>query len=131
MSRTSSSRTGRIRASPSGRSTTSPRRPTRRGFSGGPFSDFPSWHEYGDYVVYGGSTTLCTECMNRKSQTVAGVVEHFKGRVGYIMWEFGIGRDNCRFSWDEKRGHPRQDETPTPFHGIVYPDGHPWAVADA
>src|ERR1035438_10498246 len=59
---------------------------TGREFSGGPFSDFPSWHEYGDYVVYGGSTTLCTECMNRKSQTVAGVVEHFKGRVGYIMW---------------------------------------------
>jgi hypothetical protein len=104
---------------------------TGREFSGGPFSDFPSWHEYGDYVVFGGGLTLCTECMNRKGQTVAGIVEHFRGKVGYIMWEFGIGRDNCRFSWDEKREHPRRDETPTPFHGIVYPDGHPWSLEDA
>jgi hypothetical protein len=100
-------------------------------FSGGPFSDFPSWHEYGGYAVLGGAGTLCTECMNRQGQSVPGVVEHFRGRVGYIMWEFGIGRDNCRFAWDDKRGHPRSDEPPTPFHGIVYPDGHPWSLGDA
>jgi hypothetical protein len=104
---------------------------TGREFSGGPFSDFPSWHEYGGYVVFGDGHTLCTECMNRQGQTVPGIVEHFRGRVGYIMWEFGIGRDNCRFAWDENREHPRKDETPRPFHGIVYPDGHPWSLADA
>jgi hypothetical protein len=100
-------------------------------FSGGPFSDFPSWHEYGDYAVLGGGQSLCTECMNRKGQSVAGIVGHFKGKVGYIMWELGIGRDNCRFSWDENREKPRKDETPKPFHGIVYPDGHPWSLEDA
>jgi hypothetical protein len=104
---------------------------TGKEFSGGPFSDFASWHEYGDYGIFGGANMLCTECMNRQGQSVPGVVEHFKGKTGYIMWEFGIGRDNCRFAWSENREKPRPDETPTPFHGIVYPDGHPWSIADA
>ncbi len=103
---------------------------TGKEFSGAPFSDFPSWHEYGSYTIVGDAHMLCTECMNRQGQSVPGVVEHFKGKVGYIMWEFGIGRDNCRFAWDENREKPRKDETPTPFHGIVYPDGHPWSIAD-
>ncbi len=100
-------------------------------FSGGPFSDFPSWHVYGSYNVGGDLHSLCTECMNRKGQTVPGIVEHFRGKVGYIFWELGIGRDNCRFAWDDKRGHERADEPGTPFHGIVYPDGHPWSLDDA
>jgi hypothetical protein len=100
-------------------------------FSGGPFSDFPSWHQYGNYDLSGDALSLCTECMNREGQSVPGIVGHYHGKVGYIMWEFGIGRDNCRFAWDNKREKPRKDETPTPFHGIVYPDGHPWSVADA
>jgi hypothetical protein len=100
-------------------------------FSGGPFSDFPSWHKYGGYALLGDSRSLCTECMNRQGQSVPGVVSHFRGNVGYIMWEFGIGRDNCRFAWGDKPDHPRKDEPPTPFHGIVYPDGHPWSLADA
>jgi hypothetical protein len=104
---------------------------TGREFSGGPFSDFPSWHEYGAYDVPGDARSLCTECMNRQGQSVPGVVEHFKGRVGFIMWELGIGRDNCRFAWGENRDKPRHDETPMPFHGIVYPDGHPWSLEDA
>ena len=104
---------------------------TGKEFSGGPFSDFPSWHEYGSYAISGDARSLCTECMNRQGQSVPGIVSHYKGRVGYIMWEFGIGRDNCRFAWGENREKPRRDETPTPFHGIVYPDGHPWSVADA
>lgn len=104
---------------------------TGKEFSGGPFSDFPSWHEYGGYTIYGDAQSLCTECMNRQGQSVPGVVEHFKGKVGYIMWEFGIGRDNCRFAWSENRARPRPDETPVPFHGIVYPDGHPWSLDDA
>lgn len=111
--------------------TTIPSTATGGEFSGGPFSDFPSWHEYGAYDVRGGALSLCTECMNRQGQSVPGVVEHFRGKVGYIMWELGIGRDNCRFAWDENREHPRKDETPAPFHGIVYPDGHPWSLADA
>src|SRR5208282_6057387 len=72
-----------------------------------------------------------TECMNRREQTIPGIVEHFKDKTGFIVWEFGIGRDNCRFTWDENRDHPRKDETPKPFHGVVYPDGHPWSVDDA
>jgi hypothetical protein len=68
--------------------------------------------------------------MNRSGQTIPGIVEHFKDKTGFIFWEFGIGRDNCRFTWDEKREHPRADETPKPFHGVVYPDGHPWHVED-
>jgi hypothetical protein len=100
-------------------------------FSGGPFSDFPSWHEYGGYKVLGGADTLCTECMNREGQGVPGIVEHFKGKVGYVMWEFGIGRDNCRFAWSENRDKPRPGEARVPFHGIVYPDGHPWSLDDA
>jgi hypothetical protein len=103
---------------------------TGKEFSGGPFSDFPSWHEYGGYALSGGATSLCTECMNRQSQSVSGVVAAYKGKVGYIMWELGIGRDNCRFAWANDRDHPRKDETPTPFHGIVYPDGHPWSLTD-
>ncbi|HVU28376.1 MAG TPA: PA14 domain-containing protein, partial [Verrucomicrobiae bacterium] len=55
---------------------------------------------------------------------------HFKGKTGFIFWELGIGRDNCRFTWDENREHPRKDEAVKPFHGIVYPDGHPWSVDD-
>lgn len=100
-------------------------------FSGDAYSSFASWHEYGGYKVLGDGHTLCTECMNRQGQTVPGVVEHFKGKVGYIMWEFGIGRDNCRFAWENDRQKPRQDEPKTPFHGIVYPDGHPWSIDDA
>jgi hypothetical protein len=111
--------------------TSIPATATGREFSGGPFSDFPSWHEYGGYAVLGDGRSLCTECMNRQGQGVPGIVGHFRGKVGYIMWEFGIGRDNCRFRWDENREHPRKDETPTPFHGIVYPDGHPWSLDDA
>jgi hypothetical protein len=104
---------------------------TGKEFSGGPFSDFPSWHEYGAYVIYGDAYSLCTECMNRQGQSVPGIVRHFKGKVGYIMWEFGIGRDNCRFAWSNDRDHPRKDEPSTPFHGVVYPDGHPWSLVDA
>jgi hypothetical protein len=104
---------------------------TDKEYSGGPYSDFNSWHQYGTYEIHGDFHTLCTECMNRQGQTVPGIVEHYKGKVGYILWEFGIGRDNCRFAWENDRGKPRADETPVPFHGVVYPDGHPWSMGDA
>jgi hypothetical protein len=103
---------------------------TGREYSGEPFSDFRSWHEYGNYNYVGDPQSLNTECMNRPGQSVPGVVAHFRGKTGFILWECGIGRDNCRFAWDENRDHPRRDEAVTPFHGIVYPDGHPWAVED-
>jgi hypothetical protein len=103
---------------------------TGRDFSGDPYSDFLSWHEYGNYKYTGTPDTLCTECMNREGQGVPGIVEHFKGKTGFIMWELGIGRDNCRFAWHDNREHPRADEPATPFHGIVYPDGHPWSIDD-
>ena len=36
-----------------------------------------------------------------------------------------IGRDNCRFPW----GHPNSLIEPSiPFHGVIYPDGHPWSI---
>jgi hypothetical protein len=110
--------------------TTIPITATGREFAGEPYSDFKSWHEYGGYDYTGKPEELNTECMNRGGQTVPDIVEHFKDKTGFIVWEFGIGRDNCRFTWDEKREHPRQDETPKPFHGIVYPDGHPWSIDD-
>lgn len=103
---------------------------TGREFAGGPYSDFISWHEYGNYNYTGTPDELCTECMNREGQDVPGIVEHFKDKTGFIMWEFGIGRDNCRFAWHDNREHPRDSETPKPFHGIVYPDGHPWSIDD-
>jgi len=56
---------------------------TGKEFSGGPFSDFPSWHEYGSYTLFGGANALCTECMNRQGQSVPGIVEHFKGKTGF------------------------------------------------
>jgi hypothetical protein len=110
--------------------TTIPLTATGGSFAGDPYSDFASWHEYGNYNYTGLPDALNTECMNRSGQTVPGIVEHFKGQTGFILWEFGIGRDNCRFTWDENRDHPRKEEAVTPFHGIVYPDGHPWSVAD-
>ncbi len=103
---------------------------TGRKFSGDPYSDFGSWHEYGSYDYTGTPGSLCSECMNRSGQTVPGIVEHFKDKTGFILWEFGIGRDNCRFTWAENRNHPRPDETAEPFHGVVYPDGHPWSMDD-
>ena len=80
---------------------------TGRDFAGEPYSDFKSWHEYRAYDYTGTPDSLNTECMNRSGQTVQGIVEHFKEKTGFIVWEFGIGRDNCRFAWDENRDHPR------------------------
>ena len=101
-------------------------------FGGSDYSDFFSWHEYdSNYWMTGDAvTSLCTECMNRKDQTVAGVVSHFRDKVGYILWEFGIGRDNCRFTWDQNPKGPAKSENVVPFHGLVFPDGHPWSLDD-
>jgi hypothetical protein len=100
-------------------------------FPGERYSDFKTWHVYkNQYAISGDKFALNTECMEREDQSVPGIISHFKGKTGYIMWELGIGRDNCRFSWEENREKPRRDEAVTPFHGIIYPDGHPWSVDD-
>ena len=96
---------------------------------GEPFSDFYSWHFYEDYSgAEGGKSTICTECMNRATQTLPGVIDYMRGKTGYVLWELMIGRDNCRFPWGSPQGAP---EPIMPFHGVIYPDGHPWSVADA
>ncbi|MGO4547101.1 family 43 glycosylhydrolase [Paenibacillus sp. 2TAB23] len=105
-------------------------------FSGGPFSDFITYHPYeSNYPThpdqYGpNSGVLADEVMNRLTQTVPGVVENFGDKgLGFVMWELGIGRDNTRFPWGSDV-NPLTEEPAVPFHGIVYPDGHPWDVND-
>ncbi|MBP1963371.1 family 43 glycosylhydrolase [Paenibacillus aceris] len=102
-------------------------------FTGGPFSDFVTWHPYdADYPTPFGvkSSILADETMNRLNQSVPGIVEHYGNKgIGYVMWELGIGRDNTRFPWGTDV-NPATSEPAVPFHGIVYPDGHPWDVKD-
>jgi hypothetical protein len=100
--------------------------------AGDPYAEFKSWHTYdADCRIKGDPIhALCTECMNRQAESVPKIVDHFKGKTGFIIWEFGIGRDNCRFAWDQNGGHPATSENAAPFHGMVYPDGHPWSVDD-
>jgi hypothetical protein len=101
-------------------------------------SDFYSWHPYDNsYAGPRGAEVLVTESMRRRepnAQTVPGVDQAFYHNAkptGYIMWEAGIGRDNCRFAWGENRQTPAKSEPAIPFHGIIYPDGHPWSLDDA
>jgi hypothetical protein len=101
-------------------------------YCGDAYSDFRSWHNYDHEYriaadpVYG----LNTECMCRKEQSIPGVIAHFKGKTGFVVWEFGIGRDDCRFYWGETADRPAADEHDKPFHGIVFADGHPWSTED-
>jgi len=109
---------------------------TATGYSycGDAYSDFLTWHNYdNNYKIKANGNpinALNTECMCRKDQDVPGVIEHFKGKTGFIVWEFGIGRDDCRFYWGEKAEKPAADEHDRPFHGLVYADGHPWSTND-
>lgn len=102
-------------------------------FSGQPTSDFITWHPYdANYPTPFGvrKDILADELMNRQTQSVPGVVANYgqKG-IGYVMWELGIGRDNTRFPWGSDV-NPMTSEPAMPFHGIVYPDGHPFDVND-
>ena len=105
---------------------------TGHSYSGDRYSDFRTWHQYDrDYKFKGDPIyALNTECMCRKEQDVPGVIAHFKGQTGFIVWEFGIGRDDCRFYWGEKTEAPAADEHDRPFHGLAYADGHPWSTND-
>ncbi len=93
------------------------------------FSDFFSFHPYGgDYPGPYGPNVLNSESMNRGSQSVPGIVNAYGGtQTGYILWELMIGRSNTRFPWGSQ---PNSPEPQTPFHGFIYPDGHPWSVPD-
>ena len=101
-------------------------------YCGDPYSDFLTWHEYSkDYKIMSDPIyALNTECMCRKEQDIPGIVAHYKDKTGFIVWEFGIGRDDCRFYWGEKAEKPAADEHDRPFHGLVYADGHPWSTND-
>jgi len=103
---------------------------TGSGFIGDPYSDFLTWHDYNPTYKLKADPihALNTECMNRKNQTGPGLISHWKGVTGFIVWEFGIGRDNCRFYWGESNNKPTTEEHDVPFHGLVFADGHPWAV---
>jgi hypothetical protein len=102
--------------------------------AGDPYAEFKSWHTYDPTdrlrIKQDPTTALCTECMQRQTESVPAIVKAFKGKTGFVIWEFGIGRDNCRFAWDQNGGHPATTENAKPFHGMVYPDGHPWSVDD-
>jgi len=99
---------------------------TAREYKGGPYSDFITFHLYKLKDEHRPKTELCTESMNRRDETVPAVVKQFEGKNGYMIWELGIGRDNCRFQWDKVA----KVEPATPFHGLIYPDGHPWSLDD-
>lgn len=111
---------------------------TASSFLGGRWSDVYTLHVYlpkknppYDQAAFGhlgGSEHLNTETVNRPYLSVPKVADAFrKGRVGWIMWDLMIGNLNTRWEWGSPKGAP---EPPEPFHGLVYPDGHPWSVED-
>jgi hypothetical protein len=105
---------------------------TGAGFCGDPYSDFLTWHNYNHDYQYTNDPVhaLNTECMCRQEQSIPGIIEHYKDKTGFIVWEFGIGRDDCRFYWGEESSKPAADEHAKPFHGLVFADGHPWSTND-
>lgn len=106
---------------------------TGGGFFGPQFSDFPSYHSYSPAGqplpnADGGSEHLCTETLNRPHADMVACLRDLAGkRNGFVVWELMIGHDNCRYPW----GHPDGlSEPKEPFHGVVYPDGHPWSTKE-
>ena len=107
---------------------------TGGGFHGPKYSDFYTYKSYSLRAgvplpnADGGPEHLCTETLNRPASDVAACLRDLAGkRNGFVVWELMVGRDNCRYPW----GHPDgPDEPAEPFHGVVYPDGHPWSVGE-
>lgn len=106
---------------------------TGGGFYGPKYSDFPSYHSYspgGQPLpnASGGPAHLCTETLNRPGAPIQACLRDLAGQQnGFVVWELMIGRDNCRYPW----GHPDGlDEPAVPFHGVLYPDGHPWDISE-
>ncbi len=111
---------------------------TAGGFLGGRWSDVYTLHVYlpkkappYDQPVYGhlaGREHLVTETINRPYLSVPRLVDAYgPAGVGWMMWDLMIGNLNTRWEWGSQRGAPEPAE---PFHGLVYPDGHPWSVED-
>lgn len=106
---------------------------TGGGFYGPKYSDFYTYHSYrsGEEPLPnagGGPEHLCTETLNRPAAGLAACVSGLAGRQnGFVVWELMIGRDNCRFPWSHPDGPA---EPAVPFHGVIYPDGHPWDVGE-
>ena len=106
---------------------------TGGGFFGPQYADFYTYHSYAGPEGHlpnaeGGPEHLCTETLNRPNADLITCLRDLAGKKnGFVIWEFMIGRDNCRFPW----GHPDgADEPAVPFHGVIYPDGHPWEVRE-
>lgn len=107
---------------------------TYGGFQGAKYSDFPTYHSYsgapdqGLPNADGGPEHLCTETLNRPNAGMGKIMTDIVAKKnGFVAWELMIGRDNCRYPW----GHPDGPAEPAvPFHGVIYPDGHPWDVAE-
>jgi len=106
-------------------------------FYGSYYSDFPTFHSYLDpqaepsqnmVLSEGGPEHLCTETLDRPGVDVPKLVNYFSShKTGWVIWELMIGRDNTRFPWGSPQGAV---EPQTPFHGLIYPDGHPWSLND-
>lgn len=117
-----------------GTGTSTPVTATGGGFYGPKYSDFYTFHSYrmtpdGPLPhADGGPKHLCTEALCRPTLDVVGILDGLaKKQNGFVLWELMIGRDNCRYPW----GHPDgPDEPAAPFHGVVYPDGHPWDLRE-
>ena len=116
-----------------GTGTRAPVTATGGGFYGPKYSDFYTYHSYGAAGrplpnADGGPEHLCTETLNRPEKGLADCLRELAGKGnGFVVWELMIGRDNCRYPW----GHPDGlDEPAQPFHGVIYPDGHPWDVGE-
>jgi len=107
---------------------------TGGGFYGPKYSDFYTYHSYRMTPTGplphadGGPEHLCTETLCRPTLDVVGILDGLVPKQnGFVVWELMIGRDNCRFPW----GHSDGPQEPTaPFHGVVYPDGHPWDLRE-
>ncbi|MEN8155527.1 MAG: PA14 domain-containing protein [Bacteroidota bacterium] len=106
-------------------------------FLGGKYSDFYTFHMYGDTLgAGGGSEHLNTGCLNRATagspvtgQDFSEMVDYFTAnQTGFIISDLTIGRNNGRFHWESPQ---EADEPAVPFHGFIYPDGHPWSVTEA
>ncbi len=102
-------------------------------FYGPKYADFPTYHSYTMTSqplpnADGGPEHLCTETLNRPGSTIETCLRDLAGKKnGFVVWELMIGRDNCRFPWGHADG---LDEPKAPFHGVIYPDGHPWDVGE-
>ena len=113
--------------------TSTPVTATGGGFYGPKYSDFYTYHSYASGGqplpnADGGPEHLCTETLNRPGAGLATCLRDLAGkRNGFVVWELMIGRDNCRFPWGHADG---PDEPAEPFHGVIYPDGHPWDLRE-